>query len=88
MKNQQSILCDVCMCKHHNKSGTCKLSQITVTPSKDCETAHYCKDYEEKQFFGVDANNIAFVRACVAPKSTHKKGRETPTFFVCHTIYS
>ncbi|HIR66084.1 MAG TPA: DUF1540 domain-containing protein [Candidatus Fimimonas gallinarum] len=48
MKNQQSILCDVCMCKHHNKSGTCKLSQITVTPSKDCETAHYCKDYEEK----------------------------------------
>lgn len=80
MKNQQSILCDVCVCKHHNKSGTCKLSQITVTPSKDCETAHYCKDYEEKQFFGVDANNIAFVRACVAPKSTHKKGRGFPTF--------
>lgn len=80
MKNQQSILCDVCMCKHHNKSGTCKLSQITVTPSKDCETAHYCKDYEEKQFFGVDANNIAFVRACVAPESTHKKGRETRPF--------
>lgn len=35
-----------------------------------------------KVVFGFDANNIAFVRACVAPKSTHKKGRETPTFFV------
>ena len=44
MKNQQTIMCDVCACKHHNKSnGCCKLAQITVTPTDDCATAHYCK---------------------------------------------
>lgn len=49
MKNQQTILCDVCVCKYHNnEQGCCKLSQITVTPSHDCVTAHYCKDYVEK----------------------------------------
>lgn len=49
MKNQQTIMCDVCACKHHNKSnGCCKLAQITVTPTDDCATAHYCKDYEKK----------------------------------------
>lgn len=48
MKNQ-TIMCDVCACKHHNgKDCSCKLSKITVTPCKDCETAHYCKNYEEK----------------------------------------
>lgn len=50
MKNTQTILCDVCACKHHdtaNGCGCCKLSQITVTPCTDCETAHYCKDYEQ-----------------------------------------
>ncbi len=48
MKNQ-TIMCDVCACKHHNaKDSVCKLSKITVTPCKDCDTAHYCKDYEEK----------------------------------------
>lgn len=35
-----------------------------------------------KVVFRFDANNIAFVRACVVPKSTHKKGRVFPTFFV------
>ena len=51
MKNQQTILCDVCVCKHHNVqngTGCCKLAAITVTPCDDCETAHYCKDYEKK----------------------------------------
>jgi len=51
MKNQQTILCDVCACKHHNMQngcGCCKLSKITVTPCEDCETAHYCADYECK----------------------------------------
>lgn len=50
MKNTQTILCDVHACKHHdmaNGCGCCKLSQITVTPCDDCETAHYCKDYEQ-----------------------------------------
>lgn len=48
MKNQQTIYCDVCVCKHHTKEGSCNLSSITVTPDKECNTAHYCKDYEEK----------------------------------------
>ncbi|MCM1194557.1 MAG: hypothetical protein NC332_01340 [Firmicutes bacterium] len=49
MKNQQTILCDVFACKHHNGDKCCcKLNQITVTPCDDCETAHFCKDYEEK----------------------------------------
>ena len=49
MKNQQTILCDVYACKYHdNAQCCCKLSQITVTPCEDCQTAHYCKDYEEK----------------------------------------
>ena len=49
MYNQQTIMCDVCACRHHDKQQhCCKLSQITVTPCADCETAHYCKNYEEK----------------------------------------
>ena len=49
MKNQQTILCDVDVCKYHdNAQCCCKLSQITVTPCDDCETAHYCKDYIHK----------------------------------------
>lgn len=49
MKKNQTIMCDVCACKHHNKTDCCcKLSKIMVTPCKDCDTAHYCKDYEEK----------------------------------------
>lgn len=35
-----------------------------------------------KVVFRCYANNIAFVRACVAPESTHKKGREIRPFFV------
>ncbi len=51
MKNQQTIMCDVRACKHHNGDNcSCKLSQITVTPCADCETAHYCKDYEERTY--------------------------------------
>lgn len=48
MKNQQTINCEVCVCKHHSKEGGCKLSSITVKPTTECETAHYCQDYEEK----------------------------------------
>lgn len=52
MKNQQTILCDVASCKYHNGDKCCcNLSQITVTPCHDCETAHYCKDYEEKSTY-------------------------------------
>ena len=51
MKSQQAIMCDVRACKHHNgENCSCKLSQITVTPCADCETAHYCKDYEERTY--------------------------------------
>ena len=40
-----------------------------------------------KVVFRCYANNIAFVRACVAPKSTHKKGREIRPFLcVCKLI--
>lgn len=54
MKSNQTILCDVCTCKYHDcaDGGTCKLSRITVTPTHDNETAHYCKDYENKEGSG------------------------------------
>ncbi len=49
MKNQQTIMCDVCACKYHDGvQSCCKLSQITVTPCEDCETAHYCGNYVHK----------------------------------------
>lgn len=48
MRNQQTIMCDVKVCQHNNHSGCCcNLNSITVTPAKDVETAHYCKDYVE-----------------------------------------
>ncbi|MBQ2804920.1 MAG: hypothetical protein IJD18_04755 [Clostridia bacterium] len=48
MKNQQTIMCDVRACKHHNaKCSCCNLSTITVTNCNDCKTAHYCQNYEE-----------------------------------------
>ncbi len=48
MKNQ-TIFCDVCDCKHHNKKECCcKLSKITVTPGEGKnKDAHFCKNYEE-----------------------------------------
>ena len=52
MKNQQTIMCDVEACKYHNdKKCCCNLEQITVSPCNDCETAHYCKDYEKKSSY-------------------------------------
>lgn len=49
MKNQQTIMCDVAVCKYHSDSQCCcKLSQITVTPGADSTTAHFCKNYEKK----------------------------------------
>lgn len=48
MKNQ-TIMCDVKVCKHNNGSDCCcNLSSITVTPDRDVKTAHYCKDYCKK----------------------------------------
>lgn len=49
MKNKQTIMCDVEACKYHNcEQCCCNLSQITVTPCDDCETAHYCGNYVKK----------------------------------------
>ncbi len=49
MKNQQTIMCDVCACRYHDGNQCCcKLSQITVTPTADNETAHFCGSYEHK----------------------------------------
>ena len=49
MKNQQTIMCDVEACKYHNcENCCCNLSQITVTPCDDCETAHYWGNYVKK----------------------------------------
>lgn len=42
----QKINCDVMACKHINhECNCCTLSEITVTPSSDMPTAHYCKNY-------------------------------------------
>ncbi len=49
MKNKQTINCDVKACKYHdNTDCCCCLNAITVSPSKDCKTAHYCANYVEK----------------------------------------
>ncbi len=49
MNNNQTIKCNVRACKYHNDDDClCNLSQITVTPDCDCQTAHYCKNYQEK----------------------------------------
>ncbi len=69
MKNQQTILCDVAACKHHCKSGNCcKLSQITVTPCDDCQTAHYCKDYINKVTGSKDVEQLSYI--CAHGKNT------------------
>lgn len=49
MKNQQTINCDVKACKFNDcQTRGCNLSCITIVPTEDNKSAHFCNNYEQK----------------------------------------